>query len=237
MTKPVTVVVGVGPGLGAAVARRFAAGGHQVALVARRIEKLQEIEKTITDAGGAARSFAADVTDAASMTAVFTQIRDAMGHPEVLVYNASGFHMAGILELGVEAFDRAWATSCRGGFLAAREVAAAMVDAGQGTILFTGATAGTRGSARFAAFAVGKFGLRALAQSLARELGPKGVHVAHVIVDGGIATPRNIASLGERPVHSLLAPDAIAESYWHLHAQDRTAWTQELDLRPFVEKF
>jgi NAD(P)-dependent dehydrogenase (short-subunit alcohol dehydrogenase family) len=155
--------------------------------------------------------------------------------PDVLVYNAGAFQMGGIVEVSPADFERCWQANCFGGFLCAREVVPAMVERGAGTILFTGATASLRGSARFSCLAVGKFGLRALAQSLARELGERGIHVAHVVVDGQIESERTRAA--KRAAEAVLAPDAIAETYWQLHVQDRTAWTQELDVRPAVEKF
>jgi NAD(P)-dependent dehydrogenase (short-subunit alcohol dehydrogenase family) len=233
----VAAVVGVGPGLGAALARRFARGGYAVALMARRAEALQDVERDITSAGGKAASFAADASDPASVAAAFAAVRARLGDPEVLVYNASAFVPGGVLELTPEQFEGCWRVSCFGAFAAAREVVPAMVTKGRGTILLTGATAGMRGSANFSALAVGKFGLRALGQSLARELHPKGIHVAHVIVDGQIDTPRIRSMIPGRPTHTLLDPEGIAETYWQLHRQGPTTWTQELDLRPAVEKF
>jgi NAD(P)-dependent dehydrogenase (short-subunit alcohol dehydrogenase family) len=233
----VAVVVGVGPGLGAAVARRFARGGFAVALVARSRESIAPVATDIERAGGTALGVPADTTDQAAVGTAFARVRDALGAPEVLVYNAGFFAMGGILDIAPETFETAWKANCFGAFLAAREVLPAMVERGRGTVLLTGATASLRGSANFACLAVGKFGLRALAQTLAREFGPRGVHVAHVVVDGAIDTPRIRAFLPDREPHTLLAPDAIAETYWQLHCQDRTAWTLELDLRPAVERF
>jgi NAD(P)-dependent dehydrogenase (short-subunit alcohol dehydrogenase family) len=235
--RNVAVVVGVGPGLGSAVAQRFAREGYGVALVARGQDKLDPVKAAVESEGGRAASFPADATDPGAVASTFGAIRKELGDPEVLVYNAGAFVMGAVAEITPEQFERAWRGNCFGGFLCAREVVPAMAAAGRGTILFTGATASLRGSARFAGLAVGKFGLRALAQSMARELGPRGVHVAHVIIDGQIATPRQLAMQPDRPRESFLDPDAIAESYWHLHRQDRTSWTQELDLRPALEKF
>ncbi len=235
--KKVAVVLGVGPGLGAALARRFARGGYALGMMARNAEKLATVEAEIERAGGTATSVSVDATDAASVTAGFEQVKERLGAPEVLIYNAAGFQMGGILDLTPAAFEEGFRINCMGGFLAAQKAIPPMVKKGKGTILFTGATASLRGSARFAAFAVGKFGLRALAQSMAREFGPQGIHVAHVVIDGQINTPRFQASTPTKPVESALSPDAIAETYWQLHVQDRTAWTFEIDLRPGSESF
>jgi NAD(P)-dependent dehydrogenase (short-subunit alcohol dehydrogenase family) len=237
MSDRVAAVLGVGPGLGAAIAGRFAREGIAVALMARREESLAGIRQDIEGEGGTALPISADATDPDSVAAAFGWVREELGEPEVFVYNAGAFQMGGILDLAPEQFDACFRANCAGAFYAAKQVLPAMVEAGQGTVLLTGATASLRGSARFSALAVGKFGLRALAQSMAREFGPQGVHVAHVIVDGQINTPRVREMSREREDHTMLAPDAIAETYWQLHAQDRTAWTLELDLRPSVESF
>jgi NAD(P)-dependent dehydrogenase (short-subunit alcohol dehydrogenase family) len=229
----IAVVIGAGPGLGASVAARFAREGFSVGVVARKQETLAPAVERI---GAAARAYAADTTDAAGVAKLFASVRADLGPPDVLVYNAGAFQMAGILELSPADFTAAWSANCLGAFLCAREVLPAMLERGRGTILLTGATASLRGSARFSALAVGKFGLRALGQSMARELGPKGIHVAHVVIDGMIDTAR-VRAFANRPAGEMLAPDAIAETYWQLHAQHPTAWTQELDLRPAPEKF
>ena len=153
------------------------------------------------------------------------------------MYNAGAFEMGGVLEVPPGRFDECFRANCAGAFYAARQVLPALVEAGRGTIVLTGASASLRGKARFSALAVGKFGLRALAQSMAREFGPQGVHVAHVVIDGQINTPRMRAMSPEREEHTMLSPDAIAETYWQLHTQDPRAWTLELDLRPSVESF
>lgn len=233
----VAVVLGVGPGLGAAVAHRFAREGFVVGLMARSSEQLTQIQSEIEQSGGKALSVTVDATEAASVKAAFEQVRSQFGSPEVFVYNAGAFKMAGILELTPDQFESSWKVNCFGAFLAVQQVLPAMVERGRGTILLTGATAAVRGSAKFAALAVGKFGLRALAQSLAREFGSQGIHVAHIIIDGMINTPRVRAMASEREEHSLLSPEAIAQTYWQLYQQDATAWTLELDLRPAVEKF
>ena len=231
------LVIGAGPGLGAAVARRFAREGFTVGAVARRRETVEPIARSITDAGGRGRAFAADATDPAAVAALLAEVRSELGAPDVLVYNASGFQMTSILEVSPEDFERSWKAGCYGAFLCAREVLPAMVARGAGTVLLTGATAAMRGSAKFACLAVGKFGLRALGQSMARELGPRGIHVAHIIIDGQIDSPRARGGSPNRDASTFLAPDAIAETYWQLHAQPATAWTHEIDLRPASETF
>ncbi|HKH12199.1 MAG TPA: SDR family NAD(P)-dependent oxidoreductase [Rubrobacter sp.] len=237
MNGRTAAVLGVGPGLGAAVARRFAREGFAVALMARREESVAGVRERIEESGGTAISIATDATDPASVAAAFGRVRGELGDPEVFVYNAGAFQMGGILDLSPEKFDECFKANCAGAFYAAQQVLPAMVEAGRGTVLLTGATAALRGSARFSALAVGKFGLRALAQSMAREFGPQGIHVAHVVIDGQIDTPRLREMSPDREDHTVLAPDAIAEAYWQLHSQDRTAWTLELDLRPAVETF
>jgi NAD(P)-dependent dehydrogenase (short-subunit alcohol dehydrogenase family) len=233
----IAVVLGIGPALGASVARRFAREGYAVGLMARRSEELRPVAEAIEAAGGRALPIPADATRPESVAAAFARVREELGAPEVFVYNAGAFEMGGILDITPERFEETWRANCYGAFLGAREVLPGMLERGRGTILLTGATASLRGSARFACLAVGKFGLRALAQSMAREVGPRGVHVAHVIVDGQIDTPRIRQVQPDRATETLLSPDAIAEQYWNLHAQDVTAWTLEIDLRPAVEKF
>jgi NAD(P)-dependent dehydrogenase (short-subunit alcohol dehydrogenase family) len=237
MSDRVAAVLGVGPGLGAAVARRFAGEGFGVALMARKEESVADVREEIEGGGGTALSVSADATDPDSVARAFERVRGELGDPEVFVYNAGAFQMGGILDLSPEQFDDCFRANCAGAFYAAQQILPAMVEAGGGTVLLTGASAALRGKANFSALAVGKFGLRALAQSMAREFGPQGVHVSHVIVDGQINTPRMREMSPDREAHTLLSPDAIAETYWQLHSQDRTAWTLELDLRPAVESF
>jgi NAD(P)-dependent dehydrogenase (short-subunit alcohol dehydrogenase family) len=234
----VAAVLGVGPGLGTAIAGRFAREGYAVGLMARNEQSVAAAIEEIEGVRGEALALSADATDAASVTGAFDEVRRSLGDPEVLVYNAGAFKMGGILELTPEDFDRCWKANCAGAFYAAQSVLPAMLERGRGTVILTGATAALRGSARFSALAVGKFGLRALAQSMAREFGPQGIHVAHVVIDGQINTQRvREMSGGDREEHTMLSPDAIAETYWKLHTQDPTAWTLELDLRPAVEGF
>jgi NAD(P)-dependent dehydrogenase (short-subunit alcohol dehydrogenase family) len=235
--QTVTAIVGVGPGLGAALARRFAAEGHALALLSRSAQSRAPALKDIESGGGIARGFDCDAGDPISVHAAFDEARSALGDPQVLIYNAGSYAPGGVLEMEPDRFEAAWRANCYGGFLTAREVLPAMDEAGAGTILYTGATAALRGGKGFAGLAVGKFGLRALAQSMAREFGPRGIHVVHVVIDGQIGTPAAHERQPERAEETFLAPADIAETYWQIYKQPRTAWTQELDLRPHLEKF
>ena len=233
----VAAILGVGTGLGAAVARRFAREGFAVGLMARSEESLATAREEVESSGGTALGVTADATDPTSVASAFDRVREELGAPEIFVYNAGAFQMGGILELSPEQFDDCFRANCSGAFYGSQQVLPAMLERGSGTILLTGATAALRGSARFAALATGKFGLRALAQSMAREFGPQGIHVAHVIIDGQINTPRLREAQPDREESTTLSPESIAETYWQLHAQDPTAWTLELDLRPALEGF
>ncbi|NEO32841.1 MAG: SDR family NAD(P)-dependent oxidoreductase [Symploca sp. SIO3C6] len=233
----VAVVLGVGPGLGGAIVRRFARENFAVAMMARNEDMLKAIQQEVEEFGGVALPVATDATNPNSVIDAFAQVKEKLGTPEVFVYNAGTLLMGGILELTPEQFENSWKINCLGAFLAVQQVLPAMVERGSGAILLTGATASLRGGARFAGLAVGKFGLRALAQSLAREFSPQGIHVAHIIIDGLINTPRVQAMAPERESHTMLSPEAIAQTYWQLYLQEPTAWTLELDLRPAVEKF
>jgi len=235
--QKVAAILGVGPGLGAAIARRFAREGFAVGLMARTADKLTAIQREIKQQGGKALAVPADATNPALVASAFAQVREQLGTPDVFVYNIEAFQMGSFLEVTPEQFEYSWKANCFGGFLGAQQVLPAMLERGRGTILLTGATAALRGSARFVSLAVGKFGLRALAQSLAREFGPRGIHIVHVIVDGLIDMPTVRTLFPERETHTLLSPDAIAEVYWQLYRQEPTAWTLEMDLRPAVEKF
>lgn len=236
-SQKVAAIVGVGPGLGAAVARRFAREGYAAALIARREESLSGAKEEIESEGGTALPVTADATDADSVSAAFERVRSELGDPEVLVYNAGAFQMGGILEITAGQFDDCLRANCSGALYAAQEALPAMVDSGRGTVILTGATAALRGSARFSALATGKFALRALAQSMAREFGPQGIHVAHTIIDGQIQTPRLRESSPGRDEATTLSPDSIADTYWQLHVQNPRTWTLELDLRPSGESF
>jgi NAD(P)-dependent dehydrogenase (short-subunit alcohol dehydrogenase family) len=193
--------------------------------------------KEVKELGRKAFAVEVDASSPTSVAAGFAKAHDALGDAEVFVYNAGAFKVGGVLEIEAEDFDLCWRANCAGAFYAAKHVLPPMVQAGRGTVVLTGATASLRGSARFACLAVGKFGLRALAQSMARELGPKGVHVAHVVIDGQIDTPRGRQLFPNRDAETMLAPDAIADAYFRLHEQPNSAWTLELDLRPNLEKF
>ncbi len=212
--------------------RRFAAAGMKVAVARRQAAESAGLAEEI---GG--RVYACDAAERDSVEAMFATIDRELGTPEVVVYNVGAYKPGGILEIEAADFERCWRIGCLGGFHVGQAAAKRMVEAGAGTIIFTGATASLRGSAKFANLAVPKFGLRALAQSMARDLGPRGVHVAHSIIDGQISGDRPSHSAEERGPDAVLAPDAIAEAYYQLHLQPRSAWTQELDLRPCMEKF
>jgi NAD(P)-dependent dehydrogenase (short-subunit alcohol dehydrogenase family) len=231
----VAVIVGVGPGLGWALVQRFAREGMTVAAVARSERKLLELEQS--DTTGRVRHYAGDVSQEDEVAKLFQAVFTDLGIPQLVVFNAGTFEPGEVLDTSPATFERCWRIGCFGGFLVARAAAGAMLERGSGTIIFTGATASLRGSAGFANLAVPKFGLRALAQSMARELGPKGIHVAHVVIDGQIESERYRHLLEERGPDSLLQAGAIAETYFQLHQQPRSSWTQELDLRPWSEKF
>ena len=220
--KGIAVIGGAGEGLGAALGRRFAAGGYEVVAVSRSSQ-----EK-------------ADLRNEDEVIALFDRL-EARGPVEVAVFNAGANYRGSILDTPAEMFVNVWRLGCYAGFLFGREAARRMAPRGRGTILFTGATASLRGGAHFAAFAAAKGGLRQVAQSMARELGPTNIHVAHVVVDGMIDNRRTRERMAERvkdlPADGMLATDAIAELFWQLHAQPRSAWTFEADLRPYAEKF
>jgi len=237
------IVIGVGPeaGLGAALGRRFAREGLCVLLGARRAERIEAVAAAIRERGGAASAVAMDATQPADVARIFDAAERAGGAPDVVVYNAGNAHMSPLLETSEADFEAVWRLACLGGFLAGREAARRMLPRGSGTILFTGATASLRARPPFTTFAAAKAALRALAHGMARELGAKGLHVAHVVIDGAIdgdQLNRRFPQLRERlGADGMLAPDAIADAYWQLHAQPRSTWTLELDLRPWKESF
>lgn len=231
------LVVGIGPGLGASLARRFAAEGLHVVLAARQQAHLDDVLAAIKAKGGSAEGVVTDTTDEAEVERLYGVIDRRQRPLALAVYNAGAFMRASILEATAADFERCWRVGCLGGFLVGRAAGKRMAEQGRGTLIFTGATASWRGSAQFFNLAVGKFGLRALAESMARELQPKGVHIAHVVIDGQIMSARYAHLAKERPPDGLLDPDAIADTYWHLHTQHRSAWTLELEVRPWVEKF
>jgi NADP-dependent 3-hydroxy acid dehydrogenase YdfG len=234
--KPTAVVVGVGAGLGAALARRFAAG-YRVALMARSADYLEKLAAEIAATGGVAMSAPANVADAEELEEAFERIRSAFGPPAVLLYNAAMRPFGRLMETKPSTFEMTWRVSTLGAFIAAQQVVPGMLEAGRGAIVFTGATAGIKPFATSAAFGPAKFALRGLAQLMARDLGPSGIHVAYVNVDGPIDMPFIRQRFADAKEEDLLKPAAIAETYWHLVHQDRSAWTQELDVRPFKERF
>lgn len=233
--RETAIVFGVGPGLGWALARRFATENMQVAAIARDEAKLNALIQS--EGGHDILPFAADVSSSDDVRRVFDAVDHDLGEPDVVVFNAGAFQKANVLDIDPAEFERCWRVGCLGGLHVGQAAARRMVRRGHGTILFSGATAALRGSAGFANLAVPKFGLRALAQSMARELGPQGVHVGFVIIDGQIESDRYRHLVDERGEDSLLAPDAIAELYLQLHRQPRSTWSHEVDVRPWSEKF
>jgi NAD(P)-dependent dehydrogenase (short-subunit alcohol dehydrogenase family) len=233
---PVAAVVGVGPGLGAALARRFAQG-YAVALNARSAGYLQSLAGEIRATGGHVLEVPADIGDRTQVESAFKSIRDRLGPPEVLLYNAGSGTWGTVTDITPEQYEDNWRVNAYGAFLSAKAVVPDMIARGRGVILFTGATAGVKAGPKSVAFGPAKFALRGLAQSLARDLGPKGIHVAWVNVDGVIDIPGRRERYPQFKDEDLLKPDAIAETYWHLAHQDRSAWSQELEVRPFKEKF
>ncbi|HKJ71365.1 MAG TPA: SDR family NAD(P)-dependent oxidoreductase [Gammaproteobacteria bacterium] len=231
MSQPVCIIPGAGPGNGAALARRFARDGYRVAMLARDGERLAEL------AGGidGAHPFTCDVTDPASVEAAFGAVRRDLGPVSVLLYNAGGGQWGTIDDTDAEAMEGAWRVNTLGLHACARTALPDMRAAGGGAIVVTGATASLRGGARFAAFAPAKAAQRSLAQSMARHLGAENIHVALVIIDGVVATPRTREMLPDRPDDFFLSPDDIAESVFFLAHQPPSAWTFELDLRPSSE--
>jgi NAD(P)-dependent dehydrogenase (short-subunit alcohol dehydrogenase family) len=226
----IALIVGAGEGLSASLARLFARQGIRVALAARKIEKLGAL---CTETG--ARAFACDATDADEVERLFGLVEREIGTPDIVVYNASGRARGAFTDLVAADVAQAIAVSAFGGFLVAQQAAQRMLPNKHGAILFTGASASVKGYAQSAPFAMGKFALRGLAQSMARELSPQGIHVVHFVIDGGIRSAAR-SEPADRP-DSMLDPDAIALSYWNVLQQPRSAWTWEMELRPWVEKF
>lgn len=233
--RETAIVFGVGPGLGWALAKRLITENIRVGAVARDETKLNSLIKSEGDLG--VRPYTADVSMNEDVLRVFDYVDRDLGEPDVVVFNAGAYQKGNVLDIDPADFERCWRIGCLGGLLVGQAAARRMVKRGHGTIIFTGATAALRGSAGFANLAVPKFGLRALSQSMARELGPRGVHVCFVIIDGQIESERYRHLIDERGEDSLLAPDAIAELYLQLHRQPRSAWSHEIDVRPWSEKF
>jgi short-subunit dehydrogenase len=240
-TRPAALVVGAGEATGAAIARRFAREGYTACVARRSADLLAPLVAEIEAAGGAARAFGCDARREEQVQGLVRSVEEEVGPIEVAVFNVGANVPCSILDETARKYFKVWELACMAGFLVGREVALRMVPRGRGTILFTGATASLRGGANFAAFAGAKHVLRALAQSMARELGPKGIHVAHVVVDGAIDTAFIRESFPDRYAlkaqDGILNPEHIAENYWQLHRQPRDAWTFELDLRPWCEKW
>lgn len=235
------LVVGAGDATGGAIARRFAREGYVACVARRNADALSPLVERIRGDGGLAEACALDARDGAAVAALFSRLEREVAPIEVVAFNVGANLRAPILETSEQAYRELWELGALAGFLVGREAARVMLPRGRGTILFTGATASLRGGAGFSAFAGAKHALRALAQSLARELGPQGIHVAHVVIDGGIDTrfiaehyPQRYA-LKERD--GILNPEHIAEAYWQLHRQPRSAWTHEMDLRPWMESW
>ncbi|HJO24785.1 MAG: SDR family NAD(P)-dependent oxidoreductase [Myxococcota bacterium] len=242
MTKAAVVFgVGADEGVGAALCRRFAREGLHVFPSGRTPERVAAVAGRIREAGGAATAVAGDATDAADVEAVFDAAECEAGVPELVVFNVGNNRFRSLLEMDDAFFEGLWRVCCFGGFLVGRAAARRMVPVGAGSLIFTGATASLRSRPPFTAFASAKAGLRALAHGMAREFGPQGLHVGHVVIDGvidGNAVNSRFPQLKERlGADGMLAVDAIAEAYWNLHRQDRSAWTLELDLRPHKEPF
>jgi len=243
MPNPAAVIIGAGDATGGAIARAFAAEGL-TACVNRRernADALEALARSIRDGGHQARAFPADARDEEAMIALFDQIEAEIGPVEVAVFNIGANVNFPIAETTVRVYTKVWEMACLGGFLMGREAAKRMIPRGRGTILFTGATASLRGGSGFSAFSGAKGALRMLAQSMARELGPRGIHVAHTIIDGAIDTEfikgRHPDFDNAKAQELILNPDAIAANYVMLHKQPKSAWTHELDLRPWGEKW
>ncbi len=224
------LIVGAGPGISASLARRLAGCGVRIGLAARNIKKLEALLEST-----GAEAFAADASSPGSVTALFEQVTDRLGEPEIVIYNAGARVQGPIAGLDPDAVQKAIAVTAFGGFLVTQQAAARMLPRGRGAILLTGATASVKGFAHSAAFAMGKFALRALAQSAARELGPRGIHVAHFVIDGAVRAAHR-PDPGDKP-DSTLDPDAVAQAYVDVLQQPRSAWSNEVELRPWVEHF
>lgn len=238
-TPGAALVIGAGDATGGAIARRFARGGYTACVTRRTADKLQPLVQRIQAEGGQARAFGSDARDEAAMVALVSTIEREVGPLEVAVFNIGANVRFSVTDTTERVYRKVWEMGALAGFLMGREAARVMLPRGRGTILFTGATASLRGGAGFSAFAGAKHALRALAQSLAREVGPQGIHVAHVVIDGAIDTAFIAQNFPERyalkPQAGILDPEHIAENYWHLHQQPRSAWTHEMDLRPWME--
>ena len=242
MTKT-ALIVGAGDATGSAIARRFAQEGYHVCLTRRprHLDKLQDLAQEIENSGGKATAYGVDARDEDETTELFDRIENEIGPLDVVVFNIGANVMFPITETTSRVYKKVWEMAAFAGFLTGREAAKRMLPRKQGTILFTGATASMRGASGFSAFSGAKFALRALAQSMARELGPENIHVAHIVIDGAIDSPfiRQIFPDVDqlREDDKILNPDHIAQVFWDIHKQPRTAWTHEIDIRPWAEKW
>ena len=244
-TGGVAMLVGAGDAIGAAVARRFARGGYKVCIARRDATKSQALVDELNAEGHDVRAFSLDARQEAEVQGLFANVEQTVGPIEVCLFNAGSNVNKPLLETTEKLFFKAWELACYAGFLVGREAARYMLAHGRGTMLFTGATASIRGGKGFAAFSAAKFGLRAVAQAMARELGPKNIHVVHLLIDAGVDSEaihqRMKAATGidakEIPPDSLTKTNSIAEAYWFAHCQSKDGWTHELDLRPAVEKW
>lgn len=233
MTKPLSIIVGVGPGNGLSFARRFASEGYAVAMLARNQQRLSEFEGQIDGA----RGFVCDVNDPAAIEDAFSQVRASMGPASVLVYNAGAGHWDTVEETSPEDLESSWRTNTLGCMVSAQQVIPDMRAAGAGSIVVIGAGAALRGRAGTTAFASAKAAQRSLTQSMARHLGPAGIHVSYVVIDGVIDLPRTRQAMPDKKDDFFLDPDDIADAVYRLTAQPRSAWTFEIDLRPFAENW
>ncbi len=236
---PVALLLAAGDGIGAAVARRFAREGLHVVVVRRSVENSASLVQQIQESGGTVTALASDVRDEEKVVELFERVERDIGPIDVCVYNGGANTAVPLVETSAKLFQKVWELGCFGAFLAAREAAKVMLPRGRGTILFSGATSGIRGKSTYTAFSAAKFGMRSIAESVAKELGPKGIHVAHLMIDGGIESADIARLFRERadvdtatlPEDTLMNPDDLAEAYWFLYNQPRTCWTNELNLR------
>ena len=231
------VVAGVGPGLGASIVHKFAKEGCRVGMLARSLDYLKVLAQEVEQAGGTALPLPTDISDPDQVTNSFANIRDAFGPVDILINHASLASWKGLLDLSETEFERAWRVTTFGAFLCSREAVPDMLKSESGAILFTGATSSIRGREGALGFSSAKFATRGLADSMAREFWPKGIHVAHIVVDGVIDTPNVREQYKPEPDEPLLNPDTMADTYWNLAQQERGAWTLEIDLRPHNETF
>lgn len=242
MSAPIALIVGAGDYIGAAIAKRFAAGGFTVCMGRRNGDKLAPLVAEIEAAGGTAHGYSMDARLEDNVQDVFENIEKNIGPIEVVIFNVGGNVRFGILETTARVFRKVWEMATFAGFLVGRESARYLVPRGSGSIFFTGASASMRGAPGYAAFGAGKAGLRSLAQTLAKELGPKGIHVAHLVIDAGVDTAfvrDRLAQAGitDVPEGQLMDPASVAEAYWMLHHQKPDGWAFEMDLRPYAEKW